>query len=224
MDEQPVQAIGPREAVTLPIVDLTKFPSSNREAEVLRLAVAEGERPFDLAREPLFRATLVRVNAEEHALLLTAHHIISDGWSMGVLYRELVILYNAFLSGEASPLPELRIQYADFAVWQRAWLQEGALEDQLAYWKEQLRNVPPVIELPADRPRPPIQTFRGSRQPVVIPTQVAEKLKSLSLGAEVTLFMTTMAAFQTLLFRYTGQDDFSWVSQLPTGTIWRQRL
>ena len=208
INEQPVQAIAPPEAVTLPIVDLTKFPSSNREAEVLRLAVAEGERPFDLAREPLFRATLVRVNAEEHALLLTAHHIISDGWSMGVLYRELVILYNAFLSGEASPLPELRIQYADFAVWQRAWLQEGVLEDQLAYWKEQLRNVPPVIELPADRPRPPIQTFGGSRQPVVIPTQVAEKLKSLSLGAEVTLFMTTMAAFQTLLFRYTGQDDF----------------
>ena len=208
MSERPVQAIAPPQDVTLPIVDLTEIPSSNREAQVLSLAAAEAKRPFDLTRDPLFRATLVRVSAEEHVLLLTAHHIVFDGWSTGVLYRELGILYESFLSGQESPLPELPIQYADFAVWQRAWLREGVLEDQLAYWKEQLQNVPPVIELPADHLRPPFQTYRGSRQPVVIPIQVTERLKSLSLEEEVTLFMTSMAAFQTLLFRYTGQDDF----------------
>ena len=148
------------------------------------------------------------MNSEEHVLLLTAHHIISDGWSTGVLCRELGILYNAFVSSEASPLPELPIQYSDFAVWQRAWLRDEVLEGQLAYWKELLRDVPPVIELPADHLRPPFQTYRGSRHPVAIPTQVTERLKSLCLEEEVTLFMTTMAVFQMLLFRYTGQDDF----------------
>ena len=206
--EQSVQAIAPAQAVRLPIVDLTKLASSNREDEALRLAAEEGERPFDLTHEPLFRATLVRLGSEDHVLLLTAHHIIFDGWSMGVLYRELRTLYNAFVSGEASPLPELPIQYADFAVWQREWLRKEVLEAQLTYWREQLQNVPPAIELPADRLRPAFQTYRGSRRQVVIPARLKEGLKALSLQEEVTLFMTTMAAFQTLLFRYTSQDDF----------------
>ena len=206
--EEPVQIISPPTPTKLPVVDLTGFPQLDREPEALRLAAADAKRPFDLARGPLFRATLVRLSPEEHVLLLATHHIITDGWSTGVLHRELRTLYKAFLTNLVSPLPELPIQYVDFAAWQRDWLQGEVLEAQLAYWKDHLRSVPRVIDLPADRPRPALQTFKGSRRQFVISAQVTEKLKELSLQEQGTLFMTLMATFQILLFRYTGQSEF----------------
>jgi amino acid adenylation domain-containing protein len=210
---QPVQAIAPAKPRRLPVVDLTSLPACDRQGEALRLAAEEAGLPFHLARGPLARATLLRLDAEEHILLFAMHHIISDGWSTQVLYRELETLYDAFAAGRASPLPDLPIQYADFAVWQREWLhgrhgqEGGGLEAQLAYWKEQLGENLPVLDLPTDRSRPDLQTYRGARQEMVIPHQVTEGLKALSQREGATLFMTLLAAFQTLLFRYSGQDD-----------------
>jgi len=208
---QPVQVIVKEETTKLPITDLTMLPPSDRKAEALRLGAEEVSRPFDLAHGPLFRTALIGLDAEEHILLLTMHHIISDGWSMRVLHRELAMLYEAFLSGCESPLPELAVQYGDFAVWQRGWLQGEVLEKQIAYWKEKLQNVPPVIGMPTDRPRPSLQTYRGGTLQLTVSRTVTEGLKALSVSEKATLFMTLLAAFQTLLFRYTGQSD------LPVG-------
>ena len=207
MEGQPVQVIAPGLALTLPVVDLGNLLETEREAEAQRLTIEEAQRPFDLAQGPLLRTTLLRLDKEEHILLLTMHHIVSDGWSMGVLFRELSALYEAFSAGKPSPLPELPIQYADFAVWQRQWLQGETLEAQLAYWKKQLDGVCPVLELPTDRPRPAVQTFRGARQSMVLSKSLTEAVKALSHQEGTTLFMTLLAAFQTLLYRYTGQDD-----------------
>ncbi len=206
--EKPSQFISQFCPSKLPVVDLTTLPPVDREPQALRLAAEDAKRPFDLARGELFRATLVRLNAEEHVLLLTAHHIVSDGWSTGVLHRELRTLYEASLAGQQSPLPELPMQFADFAAWQREWLQGEVLEGQLAYWKDRLRDVPPVINLPTDRLRPAVQSFAGSSKRFVIPDPLRERLKALSQREDATLFMILLAAFQTLLFRYAGQDDF----------------
>ena len=140
-------------------------------------------------------------------MLITMHHIVTDGWSMGILIRELGALYNAYHAGEGSPLEELEIQYADYAVWQRSWLQGEALKRQLGYWKRQLEGAPAVLELPADRPRPPVQSFRGESQSLVLSAGLTARLKELSRRQNVTLFMTLLAAFQTLLYRYSWQED-----------------
>src|SRR5262249_42229158 len=153
------------------------------------------------------RTTLLHPSSHEHVLLLTMHHIISDGWSVGVLVRELGALYDAFSRGGPSPLPELPIQYADYAAWQRQWLSGEVLEAQLAYWKQKLEGAPPALELPTDRPRPPAQTYRGAALPVVLSQELSDGLRALSRREGVTLFMTLLAAFQVLLQRYTGQDD-----------------
>ena len=167
----------------------------------------EARRPFDLAQGPLFRSKLLRLGEDDHVLLLTMHHIVSDGWSMGVLYRELSMLYRAFVDGQPSPLAELPIQYADFAVWQREWLQGEVLESQLSYWKKQLEGIPAVLNLPTDHPRPAVQSYRGARQSIELSKELLRGLKRLSRKEGVTLFMTLLAAFQTLLYRYTGQED-----------------
>jgi hypothetical protein len=145
--------------------------------------------------------------AEEHILLLTMHHIVSDGWSVGVLFRELGALYNALLAGEPSPLPPLPIQYADFAAWQREWLQGAEMEEQVSYWKQQLGGAPPVLELPTDRPRSAAATHRGALETFDICPEVTQKLRELSQREGATLFMTLLAGFQTLLHRYTGSSD-----------------
>ena len=178
------------------------------EAEVRRSIVEEARRPFDLTRGPLLRVRLVRLSEEEHVLLLVMHHIISDGWSMGVLVKEVVQLYAAFARGEASPLGELPIQYADFAEWQRGWLRDEALERQLTYWREQLGGALP-LELPIDYSRPSRQTFGGASIPFTIRPEVSESLSELSRREGVTLFMTLLAAFQALLSRYSSQTDIS---------------
>ncbi|MEO7330611.1 MAG: amino acid adenylation domain-containing protein, partial [Minicystis sp.] len=182
-------------------------PSSEREAEALALAEQEGRRPFDLASGRLLRATLFRFAAREHLLLLTMHHIVSDGGSIQVIWRELEALYSAFERGLPSPLPELPIQVADHAVWQRAWLSGEALTPHLAYWKEQLRGAPPALDLPTDRPRPPTQSYRGARHSFLVPEDVSTALRTLCRRQGLTLFMTLLAAFQVLLHRHSGQDD-----------------
>ncbi len=204
---QPVQVILPFEPIKLTLLNLQEQDENEREALALRLAAEEARRSFDLVRGPLLRACLLRLDQDEHVLLITIHHIASDGWSMGILFRELSVIYEAFSRGQPSPLAELPIQYVDFAVWQREWLQGGALERDLAYWKQQLAGAPAMLELPTDRPRTPVQSFRGAREPVTLPKSLSELLNALSRREGVTLFMTLLAAFKVLLSRYIDRCD-----------------
>ena len=207
VNAEPVQVFAPSVEFALAVVDLRDHPESEREEEARQLAREEAGRPFDLARGPLFRSKLLRLDEDDYVLLLTMHHIVSDGWSTGVLYRELSVLYRAFVKGESSPLPELPIQYGDYAVWQRQWLQGKVLESQLSYWRKQLEDIPGVLNLPTDRPRPAVQSFRGKRQSIELSRELTQGLKALSRKQGVTLFMTLLVAFQTLLYRYSGQED-----------------
>ncbi|MET0647738.1 MAG: condensation domain-containing protein, partial [Pyrinomonadaceae bacterium] len=206
-DGQPVQVVAPFEPQPLPVTDLSALPEDQREAEVSRLAAVERQRPFDLSRDPLLRVTLVRLAEEEHALLVTMHHIVSDGWSAGVLIRELTGLYGAFSRGEESPLSELPVQYADYAVWQRERLTGETLEQQLGYWKEQLAGAPALLALPTDRPRPAVQSYRGATHHFSLTAELTERLHELSRRHDATLFMTLLAGWQALLWRYSGQED-----------------
>jgi len=207
IDGHPVQVIAPDASFVLPVVDLRGLPKPGREDKGLELATQEARRPFDLAHGPVCRTTLLWLGEEDYVLLLTTHNLVADGWSMGVLYQEISTLYDAFSTGRPSPLPELPIQYADFAYWQRQRLQGEMLETQLAYWKKQLAGAPTVTELPTDRQRPAVQTYRGAIQSFALPTTLSEAIKALSRREGVTLFMTLLAAFQTLLHRYIGQED-----------------
>jgi len=207
VEGRPTQVIAPTLTIKLPVVDLGKLPANEREIEVRRLVTAEAQRPFDLSKGPLIRGAVLRLGDEEHVGLLTMHHIVSDGWSTGILVRELGTLYVDFCTGGSSPLLALPIQYADFAQWQRQWLQGEVLESQIAYWKERLAGAPARIELPTDRPRPALQTFRGAHQSLVLPKRLKDGFKALGRQEDVTLFMTMLAAFNVLLYRYTTQDD-----------------
>ena len=207
MNGTPMQVVAAASRVPLVLTDLRGWAEPEREAEARRLILEEARRPFDLTRGPLFRGMLLRLGAEEHLLLLAMHHIVSDGWSMGILSRELTAFYEALTTGAPTGLPDLPIQYADYAVWQRERLQGERLERELVYWREQLQGAPPVIELPTDRPRPPVQSSRGAKQGILLPPGVTGQLRALSQREGVTLFTTVLAAFQTLLSRYTGQDD-----------------
>jgi len=206
-EEGPIQVFTSVLAVRSPVVDLEGLPELERERETHKLALEEAHQPFDLTHGPLWRATLIRLGGESHVALFTMHHIIADGWSVGVLIRELGILYEAFSQGRPSPLPSLPIQYADFAVWQREWLRGEVLDQQLSYWKDQLAGVPALLALPTDRPRPAVQTYRGAAASVHIPCDLSEALQELSRQEGVTLFMTLLAGFQVLLHRYTAQQD-----------------
>jgi amino acid adenylation domain-containing protein len=203
---QPVQMIAPPQAFPLPLIDLSALPEARRESKANQLAREEASRPFDLAAGPLIRATVLQLAPEKHVLLVTMHHIISDGWSMGIFNRELSTMYEAFSKGNFSPLPELPIQYADFALWQKKWLRGEVLESQLMFWKEQLKDIT-TLELPTDHPRPAAQTFNGARHTFELSGVTTKGLKDLSRKEGVTLFMTLLAAFQCLLHRYTGQKD-----------------
>jgi acyl carrier protein len=208
IDGEPVQVIGEAKEVTIPIVDLSAFEESARELEARRLATEEAQRPFDLSRGPLLRAVLLRLDEKDHVVLMTMHHIISDGWSTGVLVREVGALYEAYTRGAASPLAELPVQYADYAAWQRGWLQGEVLERQLSYWREQLKGAT-VLELPTDRPRAAVQAHNGARVSFVLPDELSASLRMLSRREGVTMFMTLLAAFQTFLHRYTRQNDIT---------------
>ncbi len=204
---EPRQIIAAPLRLRLPPLRLTGQPEEGRESEAVRLASEEAMRPFDLVSSPLFRTLLIRLADEHHVLVLTMHHIINDGWSTGILFREMGALYRAFSTGRPSPLPELPIQYSDFAIWQREQLQGDLFESQLAYWKRQLGRYLPPVNLPTDRPRPKIQSFRGARQSFLLSKEMTEALKNLSLDEGATLYMTLLAAFSILLFRYAGQNE-----------------
>jgi len=207
MEESPVQVIAPALRLAPPVVDLAGLPSERREPEARRLLEREAVRPFDLARGPLARALLLRIEEEIHCALFNLHHIVADGWSMGVLLGELGALYRAFASGEPSPLPALPVQYADYATWQRRWLAGDRLARQLAYWRDQLSAAPAVLDLPLDRARPAVQRFRGAQLPVRFSAEVQAGLSGLQRVGGATLFMVLMAGFQALLSRLTGQED-----------------
>ncbi|HSF42722.1 MAG TPA: non-ribosomal peptide synthase/polyketide synthase [Thermoanaerobaculia bacterium] len=202
------QRIASPAPVPLPRIDLTALPEPRRRAETARLAAEEAARPFDLAAGPLLRARLLRLAGDEHLALLTLHHIVSDGWSTGVLVSELAALYGAFAQGLPSPLPEPALQYADFVAWQREWLCGGTLDSEMAWWREQLAGAPEVLELPADRPRPPVQSLRGAKLAFSIDPGLTRRLYALTRRQGATLFTTLLAVFQVLLLRYTGQTDF----------------
>jgi hypothetical protein len=204
---EPVQLIAPALTPGLREVDLRHLPPAEREAEALRLTTEEARKPFDLARGPLLRPFLLRLEEEQHVALLTMHHIVSDGWSMGVLVRELGALYAAYHAGRPSPLPELPLQYADFTTWQRERLRGDRLESLLAYWKKQLGGRLPVLELPTDRPRAAVFNFKGGAESFALSPALSESLGALGKREGATTFMTLLAAIQILLQRYTGQDD-----------------
>ncbi|MCP6762150.1 MAG: amino acid adenylation domain-containing protein [Fischerella sp. CENA71] len=202
-----VQVIADDANVSLSVIDLQHLKEVEQSVEVKRLANQEAKCPFDLSNDPLLRVTLLRLGAESHVLLLTIHHIVSDGWSMGIFIQELSELYQTFCAGKPSQLPELPIQYADFACWQREWLSGEVLETQLNYWKQQLTGAPPLLALPTDRPRPSVQTFQSSSEEFQLNRELTSKLKALSQQSGTTLFMTLLAAYVTLLLRYSDQED-----------------
>jgi amino acid adenylation domain-containing protein len=206
-DGAAVQVVEPAVPFHLARIDLDGVPPAERTAEAARLGVQEGSTGFDLRRAPLLRAALTRLGAEEHALFLSCHHIVSDGWSLGVLVSELAALYHAFGAGEPSPLPELPIQYTDYALWQRERLAGPVLEAQLAWWRARLRGCP-VLDLPLDRPRPPVRRRLGKSAFGLLPAGLVEALRELARGESASLFMLLLAAFELLLGRWSGQQDF----------------
>ena len=204
---EPFQHFSPPHFVPLPVTDISYLPAADRETEAKRLARNEQARTFDLMQPPLLRAALLKLSDDDHLLLLTLHHIACDGWSLGILTDELTTLYEAFSAGRPSPLPELAIQYADYAVWQRQQLQGQALTRLLSYWKSQLSNISGALDLPTDYSRPQLLSYRGASHVVTLPKHLIERLTRIGQQEGATLFMTLLAAFQTLLYRYTGQTD-----------------
>ena len=207
VDGQPMQVIAPELVFTVPVINLTELGEQEKQSEWQRIAHEEANRPFDLKRDLLLRMSLVRLDETTHIALLTMHHIVSDGWSMGVLINELATLYEAYAHNAPNTLAELEIQYADFAGWQREWLRGEILDEQVEYWKQQLGGSLPVLELPTDHPRPAAQSFKGRGERFALNKSLSQSLKALSNREGVTLFMTLVAAFKTLLCRYSGQDD-----------------
>jgi len=208
VEGQLVQVIAPKLKLSLPLVNLQELPASARETEALRIVWQEIQQPFNLSEGPLLRLLLLQLDETQYILLIGLHHIVFDEWSTGVLIQELGALYTAYSEGKPATLPELSIQYADFAYWQREWLQGEVLERQLSYWQRQLKDIS-VLQLPCDRPRPPIQSYQGAIQLFELPQSLLEGLEGLSQQEGVSLFMTLLAAFQTLLYRYTGQLDIT---------------
>lgn len=204
---EPMQVIADEGSLSFRVLDLTGQSRIEQEKVLDGVAHEDAQRPFDLSLGPLLCLTLLRFDETEHILLITMHHIISDEWSIGLFIREMAALYQAFTAGKPSPLPELAIQYADFSIWHREWLSGERLEKQLEYWRERLGGVPALLKLPTDRPRPAVQTFNGAEHHLMLPEALITNLIQFSRGEGVTLFMTLLAAFQTLLYRYSGQDD-----------------
>ncbi len=196
-----------RGGLSLEVERLGALAEGERGAAVRRRVGALAAAPFDLERGALFRAHLLRLSEDEHVAVVVMHHIVSDGWSMGVLIREIGALYTAYVQDQPSPLPELAVQYADYALWQRDWLQGEVLERQVAYWKQQLSGAPAALELPTDRPRPAVQSYRGAGLNIELSEELTAKLNLLARSEGATLFMVLLAAFQVVLSRWSGQDD-----------------
>ncbi len=207
VDDLPIQVINHPVVSNIPIIDLQQLSESAQSIAVSQLVIDESQQHFNLAVAPLVRVKLLRLSTTAHVLLITMHHIISDGWSMGVFINELSELYQSFCTSNLSPLPALTIQYADFAHWQKQWLTGDILQQQTSYWKQLLAGAPPLLELPTDRPRPSIQTFTGGFIELPLDRELSQQLTTLSQKSGTTLFMTMLAAFSVLLARYSGQDD-----------------
>ncbi|HET6763429.1 MAG TPA: condensation domain-containing protein, partial [Longimicrobiaceae bacterium] len=207
VDGRPVQVFAPAGEFRLRVEDLSHLPLAEREAEVERRVHADAVRPFDLARGPLFRGALLRLSARDHVLSLNFHHAVSDGWSFGVFFREVTQLYSAFQAGRPSPLPELEVQYADYAAWQRTQLSGDALAADVEFWRAALAGAPPLLELPTDRPRPAVQTYSGATMTVAYPAELSERLGAVARAHGASLFQALLAAFHALIARYSGQDD-----------------
>ncbi|HEY0606489.1 MAG TPA: condensation domain-containing protein, partial [Herpetosiphonaceae bacterium] len=212
IDNQPVQVIAPQLDLPLPILDLRMLhpegTRDQREAEALQLALEEFQRPFDLQSGPLLRTRLLQLDDQEYQLLFTMHHIVTDGWSTELLIAEMTALYAALTSGqppEAARLPEPPVQYPDFALWQRDYLRGAVLESQLAYWRQQLADVPRLLNLPTDRPRPAVQSYHGTMTSFALDESLHRALTALAQRENVTLFMLMLAAFDVLLGRWSGQ-------------------
>ena len=207
LDGRPAQVVSSEASLDYMWVDLSALPDEERDQRVQQLLTLDRRRPIDLRKGPLLRVTVIRLSEFEHDLLITTHHIIHDGWSRGILYRDLAELYAAQLAGRQAVLPELSLSYKDFAFWQRQWLQDTTLDTQLAYWQNYLADAPPLLRFPWDHPRPALQTFQTARQHFTLAPTLAQALKDLSNRLGVTLFMTLMASFKALLYRYSGQED-----------------
>jgi amino acid adenylation domain-containing protein len=214
-----VQVVSPDARLDFSIEDFSGIPEGERERRLAEAILQESRRPFDLRQGPLFRVRLWRVSEHEHRLLLDLHHIVADGWSFSVLLRELALLYGAFWRGEASPLPEPRLQYADFSLWQRERMRDPRLHEQLARWKKSMEGAPPVLELHADRPRPPRQTFAGAYETELLPADLTRRIRSLARRERVTPFMALLAAFYALLYRHTGQSDLVVATPIANRTL-----
>jgi amino acid adenylation domain-containing protein len=204
---EPIQKVADTVTLTLPEVDLRHLAGEQQPTEVQKLSLQEVQSSFDLGQAPLLRAKLLHLQAEQSILILTLHHLVGDGWSIKVLIQELTAIYQAFADGKPAPLPQLPVQYSDFVYWQRNSLPDEVIEKHLAYWRQQLGGNLSILQLPTDRPRPPIQTFKGEWQKFVLSKALTEAIKQLSQQEETTLFMTLLAVFQALLYRYTGQED-----------------
>lgn len=205
----PVQVVSPARPLPLEVLDLTALEEAARMERVRQLAAEQAHQPFELSRDLMLRASLARLAPEDHCLLLSMHHIASDGWSTRVFLRELAALYGSLVTGRPADLPELRIQYGDYARWQRSWLAGEALARQLSYWKRRLEGLPPLLPLATDRPRPPRQSYRGARESLALSPELTGALERLSRQEQATLFMTLLAAFQVLLHRYTTSEDIA---------------
>jgi amino acid adenylation domain-containing protein len=207
VDAKPVQVVAPLLELKIALIDLRHLPDSERDVDIGRIVYKECEHSFDLVNGPLIRATLLELADTDHVFIVVMHHIISDGWSLGVLYNEISTLYTAYSTGQQPQLADLPIQYSDFARWQTQWLTGDVLEQQLAYWKSRLRGIRPLLDLPADRPRPEILSYRGAVHTFSLRPEVCAGLNALNQRTGVTMFMTLLAAFKTLLHRYTGETD-----------------
>ena len=208
VDGEPMQRIAARRAISLPVVDLKGWSAEDRDTEARRLIQETVRRPFNLSQDLMLRVLLLRMGDREHILVVVKHHVASDGWSSAIFWQEVSALYRAFVSDRPADLGELSVQYADYAVWQRERFRGEVLETQLSYWREQLENLA-TLQLPTSVPRPAIQSYRGAKQTFVLSNDLSDKLKTLSRREGVTLFMTLLAAFQTLLHRYTGQEEIA---------------
>jgi hypothetical protein len=205
--DQPVQVIAPKITIALPVIDLSGIESLRREEEAERIVQQETDRGFDLARDPILRAVLLKLSEAEHVLFMNTHHIASDGWSSGVMLNDLCSFYQAAVMKRPASLPPLAIQYADYSFWQRNWLQGEVLAKQLTYWKKQLAGAPPLLALPTDQARPPVQTYRGAMLETTLPKGLAEGLGALGRQQGATMFMTLLAGFECLMHYCTGQSD-----------------
>src|SRR5690242_364856 len=207
VDEQVAQVIHQSARLPLARLDLSGLTKLERQARLHELRLAEARRPFNLGEAPLLRMKLVRVAEQQHELLITMHHVISDGWSVGVLIRELSALYEGYATGRRVELPELSLQYADYSEWQRQWLSGDVLEEQLGYWRERLGGPVPVLQLPADHVRPAVASYRGGRERIELSAELTLALEKLSRRRGATLFMVLLAGFTALLQRYSNQED-----------------